>query len=320
MKISILDGFTCVRDDLNWSQLEKFGDVRAYDRTPTNLIIERAYDADIVLSNKVPLFAEQLKNLPNLKYVGILATGYNNVDLNLTRERKIVVTNIPEYGTDSVAQAVFAHILNISNATQIHSEAVSRGDWGRSEDICMCLTPQVELSGQTLGIVGYGAIGRKVAKIARAFGMNVVAFSPSRQVGASDDVASFLSLDEVFMRADILSLNCPLNVNTAKIINAENIRKMKKGAWIINTGRGGLVDENALAQALVSGQISAVGLDVLNEEPPRSSSPLIGLRNCFITPHNAWTSKAARARLIGIATDNIAAWISGSPKNVVNFQ
>ena len=318
IRIAILDAYTTVRDDLDWSPLEKFGTVYSFDRTPPELIVERARSADAVLVNKVPMFAEQLGGLPNLKYVGVLATGYNNVDLKFARSRGIPVSNAPGYGTDSVAQAVFAHILNISNRVQAHSEAVERGEWARSRDVCFCLSATVELSGKTLGVFGYGAIGRRVAEIGAAFGMRALAFSPSRAAGTRDAVAEFVSAGELFSRSDIISLNCPLNDATAGIVCAQTIAKMRRGVWIINAGRGGLVDEGALAEALERGVVGAAGLDVLCEEPPVSGSPLIGAPNCFITPHNAWATREARARLIEIAAENIASWLEGRPRNIVN--
>ncbi len=319
LKIAILDGFTCVRDDLDWSAIEALADVSAYDRTPSECIVERALGADVVLTNKVPMFEPQLRALPGLKYIGVLATGYNNVDLALAKKLGILVSNVPEYGSDSVAQAAFAHILNISNAVGRHSEAVAAGAWGKCPDVCFCLTRQVELAGKVMGIIGYGAIGSKVARIAAAFGMRVKAYSPSRKPGSSDSVVEFVGMDEIFGQSDIISLNCLLNDATKDIICSRNISKMKRGVWIINTGRGGLVNEADLAAALLSGQVGAAGIDVLCKEPPAGGNVLIGLPNCFITPHNAWTSREARSRLINTVAENISSWISGSPKNIVNF-
>lgn len=316
-KIVILDGYTSTMGELDWRSFEPYGEVVAYDRTRNDKIIERAKGARVVLTNKVPMFKEQIDALENLEYIGVLATGYNNVDIAYAKSRNIVVTNIAGYGTDSVAQSVFAHILNISNRVEEHSQSVMRGDWSVCKDICYCLSPLVEIAGKTLGIVGYGVIGRKVAQIARAFSMRVVAFSPSRKVGSSDGVAEFKSLDEFFALSDIISLNCLLNDRTKEIINSANIAKMKNGTWIINTGRGGLVNERDLADALRSGKIGAAGLDVLSTEPPPPDNPLIGAPNCHITPHNAWTTCEARARLIKIAAANLAAWIDGKPQNVI---
>jgi len=316
-KITVLDGFMATRDDLNWDALNAFGQVQAYPRTSPQDIVKRAFDADIVLSNKVPMFEEQLCQLPNLKYIGVLATGYNNVDLNAAKSRSITVTNIPSYGTDSVAQTVFAHILNIANKIEEHSIAVHVGAWTKSVDICFCLSALTELSGRTLGIIGYGAIGRKVAKIAKAFDMNILAYAPSKGTSGSDGIAEFASIDDIFKRSHIISLNCPLNSDTNKIINSRNIDKCMDGVWIINTGRGGLIDEPALADALKSGKVGAAGVDVLSQEPPPADNPLLSAPNCHISPHNAWTTKEARARLISIASNNIKKWIEGSPINVL---
>lgn len=317
-KIVILDGYTTIRDDLNWQIFEQLGELGVFDRTPPELVIERAKDADVILTNKVILGRKQLQNLPKLKYVGILATGYNNIDLTIAKELNITVTNIPNYGTDSVAQCIFAHILNISNAIETHSQAVKNGAWTSSPDICFCLTKQVELANHTLGLIGYGAIGKKTAQIANAFSMNVLAYTPRLEVGSSDKFATFASLDDIFAKSDIIAMCCPLTPQTEKIINQQNIAKMKNGAWIINTGRGGLIDELALSDALKSGKIGAVGADVLSIEPPPADNPLLSAPNCNISPHNAWTTTQARQRLINIAFNNLKSWISENPINVVS--
>jgi len=317
-KIAILDGYTAVRDDLDWSALKSLGEVSAFDRTPPELVLERSRGAQIILTNKVVLGRSHFEQLPELKYIGILATGCNNIDLAAAREFGIDVSNIPRYGTDSVAQEIFAHILNIANAVETHSEAVRGGAWTASPDICFCLTRQTELAGKTLGLVGYGAIGKKTAQIASAFSMKVLAHTPRLEIGGSDGTALYAPLDEIFSKSDIVALCCPLTPETANIINAENIRKMKDGAWIVNTGRGGLVDERALAEALKSGKIGAAGVDVLSAEPPKADNPLLSAPNCHITPHNAWTTREARARLVKIACENVASWLEGSGKNIVN--
>ncbi len=309
--IAILDGYTTVQTDLSWNIFESVANVFAYDRTSPEKIIERAKDADAIFTNKVPMFRKQIENLPKLKYIGVLATGYNNVDLQCAKERGIVVTNIASYGTPSVAQAVFAHILNISNQTALHAKSVRNGDWCKSADICYCLSSQTELANRTLGIIGFGAIGRKVAEIANGFDMKTIAFSPSRKSGEIIGKTQIKSIDEIFEQSDIISLNCPLNAQTEKIINSANIAKCKQGAWIINTGRGGLIDEYALADALKSGKIAYAGLDVLSTEPPTEDNPLLKLENCFITPHNAWTSSSARQRLINICFNNFKSWLDG---------
>ncbi len=316
LKIVVMDGKTAAMDDLGWSDFEKLGELVVYGNTPKDKIVERAAGADAVLTNKVPFFAEQFSALPRLRYVGVLATGYNNVDLKEAASRGVEVTNVPSYGTDSVAQEVFAHILNISNRVQTHAEAVNRGEW--RDSMCFCLTPQVELAGKSIGILGFGKIGRKVAEIASAFGMKVVAFSPSRKAGLSEGAVRFVSRDDLFETSDIISLNCLLSSETEKIINAKNLSKMRRGVWIINTGRGRLIDEEALADALKSGKVGAAGLDVLSSEPPSKGNPLIGIPNCFITPHNAWTTFEARRRLLRIAFENLSEWASGlAPKNSI---
>ncbi len=307
-----------VREDLNWDALRRLGTVAEYDRTPRDLIIERSADADAILVNKVPLFKEQLALLPNLKSKGITATGCNNVDLAEARARGIDVSNIPSYSTESVAQAVFAHILNLSNAVENHSEAVKNGVWNKSADICFCLRPLVELCGRRLGIIGYGAIGKRVAQIAKAFGMDVWAYSPSKEGAGCDGVAQFKSVDEIFSNCHIISLNCPFNPATDKIVNAKSISLCMDGVWFINTGRGALVDERAMAEALALGKVGGYGAAVLSAEPPSADNPLLGAPNCHLTPHNAWTTKEARRRLIEIAADNLRAWIAGTPKNIVN--
>ncbi len=318
-KIVILDGHTAILDDLNWNAFNALGEVTAYDRTTPELVIERAANAEIILTNKVLIKREHFEKLPNLKYVGILATGYNNIDLKAAREFGVDVTNIPQYGTDSVAQAIFAHILNISNETEKHSQAVRGGAWSKSLDICFTIAKQTELAGKTIGLIGYGEIGKKTAKIANAFDMNVLAHTPRLTIGNSDNFAKFVALDDIFAKSDIIALCCPLNDDTREIINAQNISKMKGGAWIINTGRGQLVDERALSEALKSGKIAAVGVDVLSQEPPAEDNPLLSAPNCHITPHNAWTTFEARARLLDIAFNNIKSWFKGEKKNVVNL-
>ncbi len=317
IKIAILDGFTTIQNDLNWHDFDEIADVAYFDRTPPEKILERANDADAVFTNKVPFFTEQLDALPKLKYIGVLATGYNNVDVKLAKERGIIVCNIPSYGTDSVAQSVFAHILNISNQIAKHAQSVRDGDWCKSPDIAYCLTAQTELASLTLGIVGFGAIGRKVAEIAQGFGMNVLAFSPSRKIGEKFGNVEIADIEKIFAQSDIVSLNCPLNENTKEIINAKTLALFKHSAWLINTGRGQLINEADLASALKSGKIAFAGLDVLSCEPPKKDNLLLGLENCFITPHNAWTTRAARQRLINICLNNFKAWLAGNPINVV---
>jgi len=316
-KLVILDGATAIQNDLDWRIFDGVAQVSCFDRTPREKIIERAADADAVLSNKVPLFAPELNALPKLKYVGILATGYNNLDTALASQLGITATNIPAYSTDSVAQLVFAHILNIANAVAAHSASAKGGGWCKAPDMTYLLTPQTELAGLTMGIVGLGAIGKKVAKIADAFSMRVLAYSPSRRVGEKVGCAEIVSLDELFAQSNIISLNCILNDATKNTINAQNLSKCRDGVWIINTGRGGLIDEGALAQALRSGKVGYAGLDVLSTEPPAPENPLLSAPRCFLTPHIAWATHAARARLIKIAFENFAAWLDGRPINTI---
>lgn len=315
LNIVIMDGKSAVGEDLNWDDFKRLGNLTVYDRTPNDKILERAKNADAVISNKVPFFEYQISKLKKLRYIGVLATGYNNVDINFARERGIEVRNIPSYSSDSVAQSVFAHILNIATQTEAHSLAVKAGEWTKCPDLCFCLGPQTEIAGMSIGIFGYGQIGSRVARIAKGFGMKVFAHSPSRKPDTEEDGVHFVSRDEIFRASDILSLNCPLNENTEKIIDANSISKMKDGAWLINTSRGGLVDEHSLASALNSGKLGAAGLDVLSIEPPPADNPLLWAKNCHISPHNAWTTKAARKRLLEIAYKNLESWTEGKTQN-----
>ncbi len=318
MKISILDGYTVNPGDLSWDSVRSLADsFEVFDRTPASLVSERAANSQIVLTNKVVLDKSKLDTLPDLRYIGVLATGYNVVDLQECRRRGICVTNIPAYSTMSVAQTVFAYILFLANSVERHFESTRAGDWCKSADFAYTLSEIKELDGMSLGIVGYGQIGRAVAKIARAFGMNVRAFAPSRKPGTSDETASFCTLEEILSLSDIVSLNCPLNDRTKDLINKESISIMKKSAWLINAGRGPLVNERDLADALNGGAIAAYCADVLSVEPPSDGNPLLSAKNSFITPHCAWASREARSRLIKIAASNIAAWLEGKPQNVV---
>ncbi len=317
-KIVVLDSYSTTMDDLSWDALSKLGELTVYPRTPRELIAERASSADIILTNKVPIFSQELDLLPNLKFIAVLATGYNNVDLLETRKRGIPVANIPSYSTNSVAQNAFAHILSFACEIEAHSIAVKDGKWSNSPDMNLCVRPTRELAGLVLGVIGYGAIGSKVAEIARAFGMKVLAFAPSRKIGTSLNGVDFVSCDEIFNKADVISLNCPLNNHTQEIINAKNISKMKQGVWIINTGRGGLINERDLADALKCGRVGAAGVDVLSVEPPTLDNPLLSAKNCRISSHIAWSTPQARKRLIDIATGNVEAFLKGVAVNIVN--
>ena len=314
MKITVLDGYTTNPGDLSWDWLEKLGECTVYDRTPSELVAERTKDCDIVITNKTPLRKELLETLPKLKYVGLLSTGYNIVDWEYCKEKGIPVCNIPSYSTAAVAQLVFALILELTNSVGIHSSSVHSGEWSECKDFCYWKTPLTELDGKTIGIIGFGKIGKTVAKIAAAFGMNVLA---STNHPAPFENVEFYEKDELLARSDFVSLHCPLTPLTEGMVNAEFISKMKPTAILINTSRGQVVDENALANALKNGEIAGAGLDVLSVEPPKSDNPLFGLKNCFITPHIAWAGFETRARLMKICRKNVEAFISGKPINIV---
>lgn len=316
MNIVVLDGFTLNPGDLNWDALRSLGARLIFDRTSPAEVIPRAVNAEIVLTNKTVLSAATIQQLPQLKYVGVLATGTNVVDLAAAREHAVPVTNVPAYGTRSVAQATFALLLELTNRVGHHSQAVRAGRWTNNADWCFWDAPLVELDGLTIGIIGLGRIGRAVAELAHAFGMSVIAHSSSgRNTPAFVKLAD---LEEVFRASDVLSLHCPLTPQTKQLVNAERLRLMKPTALLLNTSRGPLVDEAALAEALNSHHLAGAGLDVLCAEPPLATNPLLQARNCVITPHNAWATQAARARLLRVATDNVRAFLAGKPVNVVN--
>ena len=318
MKIVILDGYTTNPGDQSWKALEKYGELVVYDRTSAEQVVERCLDCQVVLTNKVILDAEILQQLPSLKYIGVLATGTNVIDLSFARQVGICVTNVPGYSTDSVVQLILGFMLHFSSMVSPHNDAVHRGDWENSKDFSFTLGSLNELSCMTIGIVGLGAIGRKLAAVADAIGMRIVAAPQSSMNGLKLRFnVEWQSLDDVLTQADFLSLNCPLTQDTEKMINASHLKKMKRSAVLINTGRGQLVDEEALAHALNNRIIAGAGLDVLSSEPPRSDNPLLSAKNCVITPHIAWASKQARERLIGIAVANLSAYLKGDPQNVV---
>ena len=314
MKITVLDGYTENPGDLSWDWLEKLGDCTIYDRTSAELIAERTKGCDIVITNKTPLRRELLETLTELKYIGLLSTGFNIVDWEYCKEKNIPVCNIPSYSTSAVAQLVFALILELTNAVGIHSSSVHSGEWTASKDFCYWKTPLTELDGKTLGIIGFGKIGKAVAKIADAFGMKVLAStnhpSPCGNV-------EFCSKDELLAKSDFVSLHCPLTPLTEGMVNADFLSKMKPTAILINTSRGQVVDEKALADALENGVIAGAGLDVLSVEPPKSDCPLIGAKNCYITPHIAWAGFETRERLMKICRENVEAFLGGNPVNVV---
>lgn len=320
MKIVVLDGYTLNPGDLSWAALEALGECKVYDRTSFTddaEIISRIGDAEIVFTNKTPL-TKKILDACNVKYIGVLATGYNVVDVEAARAKNIPVTNIPDYSTQATAQFAFALLLEICHHVASHNQAVQEGRWENSPDFCFWDYPLIELAGKTMGIIGYGRIGQTTGKLAQAFGMKVIAFSPSREVGTTLGDCSFVALDDLFKSSDVIALHCILNSATQGIICKENIAKMKDGVIIINNGRGGLVVEEDLREALDSGKVLAAGLDVVSTEPIKGDNPLLGAKNCFITPHISWAPKEARVRLMKIAVDNLKAFLMGKPVNVVN--
>ncbi|MCR5696583.1 MAG: D-2-hydroxyacid dehydrogenase [Marinilabiliaceae bacterium] len=314
MKIVVLDGYTLNPGDLSWENLKTLGEVDVFDRTAPELVLERLNEAEIALTNKTIITAEHISALPKLRYIGVLATGYNVVDLQAAKKAGIVVTNIPAYSTASVAQMVFAHLLNVAQHVDHYASQNRAGRWAQSIDFSYADTPLTELQGKTMGIIGLGNTGMATARIALAFGMNVVAMTSKKEL--PQGIRS-VSRDELFRTSDVVSLHCPLCDDTRHIINAQALSLMKRSAILINCGRGPLVDEDALSRALKNGQIQAACLDVLSSEPPKADNPLLELENCYITPHIAWASKEARERLMTIATNNVRCFISGKPVNVV---
>ncbi|MGM9812779.1 MAG: D-2-hydroxyacid dehydrogenase [Muribaculaceae bacterium] len=314
MKIVILDGFTTNGGDLSWNGISELGDLTIYDRTAPGEVVDRCLGAEAVLTNKVIITDEVMQALPQLKYIGVMATGYNVVDIDAARRRGIVVTNVPAYSTPSVAQMVFAHLLNITNQVALHDRQVHEGRWAGNQDFCFYSAPLIELAGKQMGIVGLGQTGSAVAKIALALGMRVMAFTSKPQESLPEGIIKG-SLDEMFATSDVVSLHCPLTPDTKHIVNAARLATMKPSAIVINTGRGPLVNEQDLADALNNGTIAAAAVDVLSPEPPAADNPLLSARNCHITPHIAWASQAARARLIDTLTSNLKGYING---NVVN--
>ncbi len=317
MKITVLDGYGMNPGDLSWKELEGLGDVTIYPRTSPDEVVERSRDAEILLTNKVVIGRETIASLPKLRYVGVLATGYNVVDVNAAREHNVIVTNVPAYSTDSVVQMTLSHILNITGRVAHYARLNREGRWSESPDFCYWDTPLTELSGKTIGIVGLGNIGMKVAKIARCLGMDVFALTGKDSATLPEGIQK-TTLDGLFGVSDILTLHCPLTEKTHNMINAETIGRMKHGAILINTGRGPLVDEQAVADALVSGQLGGYGADVMCSEPPSADNPLFSAPNSFITPHIAWATLEARQRLMDTAVSNVRMFIDGNPQNVVN--
>lgn len=312
MKICILDGYSLNPGDLDWSPVERLGDVTLFDRTPADKIVERAADADIVLTNKVPFSADTLRQLPRLRFICVLATGYNIIDTEAAARQGVVVANIPAYSTMSVAQMAFAHILNITNHVASYAREVADGKWTNCPDFCFWDSALTELAGKTMGIVGLGNTGMATARIAVALGMKVVALT-SKSADTLPEGITPAPLDDVLASADVVSLHCPLTPSTRHLINAASIAKMKPSAILINTGRGPLVDEQAVADALNGGRLAAFGADVLSQEPPRGDNPMLSARNCFLTPHIAWATLEARTRLMSTATEDVRQFIAGEP-------
>ncbi len=317
MKIVVLDAHTLNPGDLSWDELRAHGECDIHKRTPAALVVARTAGAEVVLTNKTPLARASLEALPALRYIGVLATGFNIVDTAAARERGIPVCNVPNYGTRSVAQHTFALLLELCNRAGHHAQTVREGRWASCPDYCYADFPLVELDGLTMGIVGFGRIGRATAELARAFGMKVIAFArtPPRDAPAG---VEFADMETLFRRSDVLSLHCPLTPETNQLVNAKRLAWMKPSAFLLNTSRGPLVNEPALAEALNAGGLAGAALDVLSTEPPPAGNPLFTAKNCLITPHNAWMSRAARSRLMRIAMENLRAFLAGTPQNLVN--
>ena len=319
MKIAVLDGYTSNPGDLSWDAFEELGELTVHDRTTPEEVVSRCLGSEVVFTNKVVMDAGIMDQLPDLKYIGVLATGTNVIDLEHASQKGICVTNIPGYSMDSVVQHILAFMLHFSSMVSIHNDAVHKGEWVNSKDFCFTLGTLNELSGSTLGIIGLGTIGRKLARVADAMGMKIIAAHQSSMNRLELPYElEWLPVDEVFARADFLSLNCPLTPETDRVVNAERLQKMKSSAVLINTGRGPLVDEQALADALSQGTIAGAGLDVLSTEPPSADNPLLTAKNCVITPHVAWASLQARKRLLNIAAENLSAYLNGDAQNRVN--
>lgn len=318
MKIVVLDGYTLNPGDLSWDSLKELGDTVVYERTPADRTVERIADAEIVITNKTVIDRDVLDSCPSLRYVGVLATGYNVVDVEAARERRIPVTNVPSYGTSAVGQFAIALLLEICHNIGLHGRSVREGEWAKSPDFCYWKQPLIELDGKTMGIIGFGRIGRKTGQIAQALGMRVLAAGSRRVPERESETMRYVELDELLAQSDVISLHCPLSEKTRGIINRDSIAQMKDGVIIINTSRGPLIVEEDLAQALNSGKVYAAGLDVVSVEPVHSDNPLLSARNCIITPHIAWAPKEARERLLEIAVGNVRSFCAGSPVNVVN--
>ena len=317
MKIVVLDGFAVNPGDLSWDVLNKFGEVTVYDRTPYNLVVERIGDAEIIVTNKIPVTEQLLNACPTIRLICVSATGYNVVDCDAAKKRGIPVCNVPAYGTSAVSQFAFSLLLELCNAVGHHNQAVHEGKWTNCSNFCFWDTPQMELAGKTIGIIGFGRIGRAVGTIAKAFGMKVLAFNRSR-CPEGEAIGQYVTLDTLLAQSDVISLHCPLTAETEKIINADSLSKMRDGAILLNTARGGLLDEVAVADALHRGKLRGAAVDVASTEPINADNPLLTAPNCLITPHMAWAPTESRQRIIDCIENNIQGFLIGSPANVVN--
>lgn len=322
MKIVVLDGYTLNPGDLNWKELKELGECKIFDRTSltdTQEIIDRISDAEVVFTNKTPITKTVFEKCPNIKYIGEFATGYNNIDLAAAKERGIIVTNIPTYGTDAVGQFTIALLLEICHHIGHHNKVVHEGKWENSKDFCFWDYPLIELAGKTMGIIGYGRIGQSTGKIAEALGMNVIVYDEYKDKNLINQGCKYVDLEYLLKNSDVISLHCPLFPSTEGIINKENINKMKDGVIILNDSRGPLIIDEDLAEALNSGKVAAAGLDVVSVEPIKGDNPLLKAKNCIITPHIAWAPKEARERLLNTAVSNFKNFLAGKPTNVVNI-
>jgi glycerate dehydrogenase len=318
MKIVILDGYTLNPGDLNWDGLKALGEVEVYDRTPVEQVVERAAGAEVIFTNKTPVTEDALKQLPSLKFIGVLATGYNIVNTDVAKQKGVVVSNVPGYGTSSVVQLTFALLLELCLHVQRHSDAVMQGKWAASKDWCFWDYPLVELSGKTMGILGFGTIGQGVADVATAFGMNVIGSSRTQTDQSHRKNFRWADVQQLLQESDVVSIHCPLTPETKGLLNKETLRLMKRSAFLLNTSRGPIIVDEDLADALNNDVIAGAGIDVLSVEPPPKDNPLFGAKNCIITPHIAWATKEARSRLMETTVNNLKAFLNGGPVNVVN--
>ena len=320
MKIVVLDGYTLNPGDLSWDDIRQFGDLKVYDRTEfdSKEILKNIGDAEIIFTNKTPLSKSVLNQVPHLKYIGVLATGFNNIDIETAKSHGITVTNVPTYGTQAVAQFTMALLLELCHHVGAHSDAVKQGEWTASPDFCFWNSPLIELDGKTLGIIGFGKIGQATAQMAQAFGLNILAYNRSKNPDLESETCKYVALDELFKLSDIISLHCPQTESTKGIINKANIDKMKDGVMIINTARGGLIVEEDLKTALNSEKVAGAAVDVVSTEPIEAENPLLDAKNCIITPHIAWAPKASRSRMMQTTVENLKSYLEGNPINVVN--